>query len=128
MIKLRTLHRGKEAVTLKHKLLRVVFLSLVAVSTFFYACSKEKSDTPEPIKELIADLSAQNADCTCDPFINQYSWRGERVYVFSCKGPACNCITEFYDSRGQKFELPAGYSLDQFFRESSLVEHTWTCR
>lgn len=101
-----------------------VYSSLLLLSLVFYSCSKEKSGTPEAIKELMA----QNANCICDPYINQYLWRQQKVYVLAAKGPACDWQPAYYRENGEEFSMVAGYSLDDFLRESQLLKEVWACK
>lgn len=104
-----------------------VYLSLIVFSLFFCSCSKEKREklnAPEAIKELIL----KSTNCTCDPYINKYLWRGKTVYLWSCNGPACDCMTIYYNESGEKFNMDAGYTPDNFRQESRLVKNIWSCK
>jgi hypothetical protein len=118
----------KEVLALRQKLIHNAMFGFIVLSSFFYACSKGEIKGPEAVKELIVDLKSKNPDCTCDPYINQYLWRNENVYVLAYKGPACDWAPVFYDSKGQKFTLDAGYSFEEFLQESTLIKNTWVCR
>ncbi len=105
-----------------------VFFTLIIFCLFFYSCSKENIEAPKPIKELILDFKSKNPDCTCEPYINQYVWRNETVYVLAYKGPACDWFPTFYDLNGRKFTLSAGDSYDKFLQESTFSKNVWTCK
>lgn len=120
--------RGNETSPINYRPLRTTLLALLVFSSIFYSCSKEEVEAPDAIKQLIADIKAQSPNCACDPYLDQYSWRGEPVYVLAYKGPTCDWAPAFYDANGQTFTLPAGYSFDQFLQESTRVKNTWTCR
>jgi hypothetical protein len=105
----------------------ILFLTLIIFSLFFYSCSKEKIEAQKPIKELIVDLKSKNPNCTCEPYINQYVWRNENVFVLGYKGPTCDWFPTFYDTNGQKFTLDSGYSYDAFLQESTFIKNVWTC-
>lgn len=120
--------KGNKGLTANSTHVFIVFLTLVLFSLFLYSCSKEKIEAPKPIKELILDLKSKNPNCTCEPYINQYVWRNENVYVLAYKGPACDWFPTFYDSNGQKFSLDTGYSYDAFLQESTFIKNVWTCK
>jgi hypothetical protein len=85
---------------------------------------KKEPGIPASIKELIAN----NKDCTCDPYINQYTWRGRTVFVLAAKGPFCDTRTLYYDENGIEIKMPEGYFLEMFRSESTLVKNIWTCQ
>ena len=89
------------------------------------ACKKNKSTSVE--EELINKVKAENPDCTCDPFIKQYEWLGRIVYVQAYMGPACNTIPSFYNSSGEKTEVPARISFDEFIAQSTFIKDVWSC-
>lgn len=120
--------RDNETALGDYRPLRTVLLALLVFSSIFYSCSKEDVETPEAIKDLITDIKAKSPNCACDPYLDQYSWRGEPVYVLAYKGPTCDWAPAFYDANGQGFTLPAGYNFEQFLQESTRVKNTWTCR
>lgn len=120
--------RDNETSKMNYRFLYKTLLTLLVFSSLFYSCSKEEVDTSDAIKELVADLKAQSPNCACEPYLDQYTWKGEPVYVLAYKGPTCDWAPAFYDANGQTFTLPAGYSFDQFLQESTRVKNTWTCR
>src|SRR5437763_16984954 len=98
---------------------------LILFAFLLFSCKQEKLNVPEPIKAVIANNSK---NCTCDPFLDKYLWRNPTIYLSSCKGPACNCTTVYYDAIGKIFQMDSGYSPDQFRQEAQLVTHTWSCK
>jgi hypothetical protein len=93
---------------------------------FIFSCSKEnkeKVDVPEPLMEIITN----NNNCACEPFIDQYFWRGQTVYIFTCKGPTCLCAVSFFNEKGETLELEPGYTFSDFHQESKLIKNIWTC-
>jgi len=99
-------------------------LSFVISIVFFYSCSKDKIDAPDAIKALIAKYT----NCECEPFIDEYTWRREIVYLSACGGALCNCKTLYYDKDGTEFQMDSGYTPDNFRQEATLLKHTWTCK
>jgi len=101
-----------------------VYLRLILLSLFFYSCSKQKLDAPEAIKELIS----KNTSCTCEPYIDQYFWRGQTVYVLASKGPACDSRPVYYNENGEEFNMDLGYTFESFRQEGHFVKNIWTCK
>ena len=50
------------------------------------------------------------------------------VYLWSCAGPACDCMTIYYDEAGGKFDMETGYMPDEFLAEAQLVKNVWRCK
>jgi hypothetical protein len=98
-------------------------LILIIGSLFFYSCSKEKTDVPKGIAVLIS----KNADCTCDPYINQYLWRDKSVYALAFKGASCNWQPAYFDESGTEFSMVTGYSFDSFLQEAHFIKNIWIC-
>ena len=82
----------------------------------------------EKITALIQSLKQANPDCDCDPYVNEYVWNDKTVYVLAYKGPACDWIPTFYNSKGEEFALQAGDTYDIFIKESTFVKNVWTCK
>lgn len=101
---------------------------LIFLSPLFFSCSKESIDTPKQIEILISDLKSANPDCTCEPYLNQYLWKNETVYVLGYKGPTCDWFPIFYNSNGQPFTLEQGYTYERFLQESSFQRTVWRCK
>jgi hypothetical protein len=100
------------------------FLCLIILSVFFYSCAKEKQDLPRPLKDIIASTT----NCACEPYIDEYLWRNKTVYLMSCAGPSCNCITVYYDENGVEMNVDAGYSPADFRKDAKLVADVWRCK
>jgi hypothetical protein len=90
------------------------------------ACKKNKVNTVED--ELISKVKAENPNCTCDPFIKQYEWKGRIVYVQAYMGPACSTMPAFYNSSGERFELPSRITFNDFYAESTFIKDVWSCK
>jgi hypothetical protein len=90
------------------------------------ACKKSKSNNVED--ELINKVKTENPDCTCDPYIKKYEWKGRIVYVQAVAGPACSSIPFYYNSSGERFELPSRITFDEFFAEATFIKDVWSCK
>ena len=101
------------------------YFSLIVLSLYLHACSKEKIDAPAAIKELIAG----SHECTsCPSFVDKYLWRNQVVYIYTCNGPACDCMVFYYNEKGETLTMEQGYSFDDFRKEAQLTTHVWTCK
>lgn len=100
----------------------LVFVNVLGL--FFFSCSKENHDVPPSLKQIIAN----NSSCECNPFIDEYLYKNETVYLQSCGGPACDCTVTFYDSNGERMSTEPGYVPSGFIQESKLVKHVWSCK
>ncbi len=105
-----------------------LFSILIIVAFGFYSCSKENTTISEQVNTLIQSLQAENPNCSCDPYLSQCVWRNETVYVLGYRGPQCSWRPTFYDSNGQEFTLPVGYTYEQFDQESTFIKDVWTCK
>lgn len=90
------------------------------------ACRKSKSNTVED--ELINKVKTANPDCICDPYIKKYEWKGRTVYVQGVAGPACSSIPWYYNSSGERIELPGGTNFEEFFAEATFIKDVWSCK
>ena len=88
------------------------------------ACKKSSIEAPEPIQQIMA----QQTNCVCEPYIDQYTWRGKAVYVYSCNGPTCFCGAAYYDKEGNRITMPQDYSLNAFRQEAKFVRNVWRCK
>ena len=118
-------------------ILKVLF-GLGIFSMLASGCSKKlteaQSEVPQAVSDLIKEMEANNPDCECHPYINQYIWRNQNVYVSTFNnalnseyGYSCDGIPVFYYSDGEKFTLEAGYFYDNFINDSKLVRNIWAC-
>ena len=89
------------------------------------ACKKDKPTSVED--NLINKVKAENPNCICDPFIKQYEWLGRTVYVQAYMGAACSTMPAFYNSSGEKTEVPARISFDEFIAQSKFIKDVWSC-
>ncbi|HTE13427.1 MAG TPA: hypothetical protein VK645_20750 [Chitinophagaceae bacterium] len=108
-----------------------LFLGFIACAAICCSCSKNQvvvlEAVPDPITAVIQDLKTQNPTCICEPYMNQYIWKNENVYVLAEKGAYCNWAPVYYHSNGERFEVKTGYTYDKFLQESQLVKNVWTC-
>ena len=103
-------------------------LFLIFNCSLYSSCSKNNAEVyPDAINKLVSVLKSQNPDCTCDPFLNQYVWNNKTVYVSSCGGAACDCISILYDSAAHKINMDSA-SYQHFFRESVFIKNVWSCK
>ncbi|WP_207534845.1 hypothetical protein [Desertivirga arenae] len=101
------------------------FLLVLVISLITSACEKEKKETEVPvaIKKLI---ETYDDNCVCQPFISEYKWKNETVYLSSCGGPACDCTTTFYNAQGTEINMPTNNN--EFQSQSTFVKEVWTCK
>ena len=102
---------------------KIIYFFVIAI---FAACSKsapEKTVIPAALEKVIAD----NSNCTCEPYIDQYQWKGTTVYLLAYTGPTCSWIPTYFDKDGIVFTMPAGYSLNDFLQESTSRKPVWKC-
>ncbi|HRH50245.1 MAG TPA: hypothetical protein PLP23_15920 [Panacibacter sp.] len=63
----------------------IIVLALVCLLGF--GCSKKQVEMqttlPQTISDLTKDFEVNHADCNCHPFINQYTWRNQNIYVLA---------------------------------------------
>lgn len=69
----------------------------------------------------------ETQNCNCLPYVNEYLWKGEVVYVLAYAGPNCDWFPSFYNAGGSMFDLPDGYDYDRFIDNSQFVRRVWTC-
>lgn len=107
---------------------RLLLTALLALALF--ACSKKKDNNklPAPL-QAFADSTT---NCICSPFINEYRWKDQTVYVLSAYGDAsiaCDGIPVYYDKDGNKITSMTGtYDFTQFLQESKLIRTAWRCK
>jgi hypothetical protein len=109
-----------------HLAVSKAIIVIISVITFFPSC--EKAETAGSAEEvLIQEVAADNPNCICDPYINQYKWNNKIVYVLASKGPACNSIPTYYDANGKRFEMTQEITFDLFLQQSTLIKNVWSC-
>ena len=106
------------------KLLMKKPLLIVALFFSVLSCSK-KADTPLP--ENLQEKIRQTDDCTCQPYLNLYQWKGQLVYLWASAGPACNSVPSYFDKDGNPLMMIAIYTMEQFLAESKLIKTIWRC-
>ncbi|MEJ7778041.1 MAG: hypothetical protein WKF68_00510 [Daejeonella sp.] len=100
------------------------YLTLILLSLFSFSCAKGKLEVPETIKKL----TDKNADCTCEPYINQYTWESKTIYVLAYKEPSCDWKPTYYNEKGEEIKMGSGYHYDKFLEDSRLIKNIWTCK
>ena len=88
----------------------------------------KKSNDISPLPPSLQTMISETEDCSCQPYLSLYEWKGRRVYLKGFTGPACNWVPAYYDEHGQPLMMIATYTLDQFLAESKLVKLIWECR
>lgn len=101
-------------------------LFLTVFGSVIFSCSKENKTKQLPLS--IQQLIDSNKSCDCLPYINEYEWQNKMVYVSSCKGPACNCSTSYYDETGKQIKFDPTYNFDNFLAEAKYIKNVWSCQ
>lgn len=104
------------------------YLPLFVFIFFFLSCKKESNENSPSLNNLISEIAKENPDCTCEPYIDQYEWKGQIVYVLGYKGPACDWFPTYYNENGVEFTMAAEYSLDDFRADSEFRKNVWNCK
>ena len=116
-----------------------LFAGLIVCCFLIIGCSKNQTavqaEAPEAIQELIKNYQMNDSGCHCHPYIRQYMWRNENVYMSGNNdaldiGFICDWIPIFYKSDGSKFELDGGYTYEKyqdFLKTSQFVRTVWAC-
>lgn len=87
-------------------------------------CEKETDELPLYLRAEVAKIT----DCGCLPYIDKYTFKGEIFFVKGFKGPGCSWFPLYYDKDGLKIEMEAGYTLDKFIQEATLIKLVWECK
>lgn len=107
-----------------HSMRNKLFFTITFLALLFSSCKKNglnNAEVPEKIRQL------ETKNCTCDPYINQYTWRGQTVYMQGFSGPACNWYPLYYNQDGDKITMTTGYTLNDFEKEASFIREVWKC-
>ena len=104
----------------------ILLLALFVLS--FTACKKDAVVDDSGAEAVIVEVKAKNTDCTCDPYISQFIWKGQTIYVLAYAGPACSWTPGYFDASGQPITQPPWESNEAFARESKFIRLIWTCR
>lgn len=106
-------------------------MMVMGMVILFAACSKPddevSADKEIKVRELVSRLAAENPNCSCAPFLDEYTWRGQTIYALAFSGPGCNWIPSYYNVEGVKIEMAAGYQWSDFREEATRVRNRWTC-
>lgn len=97
---------------------------LLIMFTILGCHKKFDSPLPHNLQEIISN----NNNCTCQPYLNLYEWKGMQAYLYAFRGPACNFIPAYYDAEGKPLMMTATYTFDQFLAESRLLKKIWECK
>ena len=88
----------------------------VLLSFLFLNCSKQNVSLPAALQKI-----TEEQNCECKPFIDEYTLDGNIIYLYICRGVACDCFSTYYDSSGNEFTLRAGQS-------PVYHKHVWSCK
>lgn len=91
-------------------------VAFVLLFVFITGCSKNANNLPASLQEL-----TKQTNCTCNPFLDEYAMNGATIYMYSCGGPACDCVTNYYNAKGETFQLATGQPI-------AFVRHIWSCK
>ena len=100
-------------------------ITLIIVSSIFLSCAKSKKDYVLP--EKLQPLTYVSTGCVCQPYVKEYMWRFQVIYLYGSAGPTCQFAPLYYDIIGNPVTMPQGYSLDQFLAEATFVHLMWSC-
>ena len=112
--------------------LRTSYLFFLVLSISLFSCIKEANCFPETtnseaVQLLIEELKAANPNCTCEPYLYQYTWKKQTIYVLAYAGPLCNTIPSYYNAKGEPLGN-IGFSYDEFLRQSQFIRNVWACK
>lgn len=103
---------------------RKLFVLLCLLSLTAPSCTKDElSQLPPPLQSVVASFEG---DCNCQPYINLYHWKGQKIYVLMYAGPACNWTPSYYVETGHPLD-PRPPDPQQFFAEARLIKQVWSC-
>ncbi len=111
------------------RMLRIIPILMLPV--LFAACEKDtqnltKENAQQVLKPVIDEAKANG--CTCDPVVNQYTYKGTTMYALIYTGPACNSIVTYYDENGRQLQTFAAISFDSFVAEADFIGQVWKCK
>ena len=95
----------------------IIALFILLICGFFVNCSKDKSlNLPPSLQKL-----TEQTECSCNPYIEDYTLNENTIYIYSCGGPACDCFATYYDANGEEFQ-------PQSSDQADFVKHVWSCK
>lgn len=100
---------------------------VIVLITGFIACSKNTKEEQQQVPPSIQKIITDNSRCMCLPYIKEFSWRGEVVYLLGFRGPACSWFPSYYDASGATITMAAGYTLNDFLSETQFIKTVWQC-
>lgn len=111
------------------RILKMIPMLLLPV--LFAACEKDtekltKDNAQEVLKPVIDEVKANG--CTCDPVINQYTYKGATIYALIYTGPTCNSVVGYYDENGRQLQTFIAISFDSFVADAEFVGQVWKCK
>lgn len=96
---------------------------MLFIISMLSSCEKDSEKLPPALEQEIGKIN----DCKCLPYFAKYSWRGEIIYLRSTLGPSCFSFPRYYNKDGVKIEMEAGYTIDKFRNEATLIGIVWEC-
>lgn len=70
----------------------------------------------------------QTDNCSCQPYLKLYRWKGMDIYLKGFTGAACNWVPSYFDKTGNPYTMPSGYTVDRFVSDSKLLKDIWHCQ
>jgi len=101
-----------------------VFFILLFSSVVLISCKKDYENIPPALRYI----TSEHPGCICEPYLNEYLWRNQTVFVLLEAGIACDTRPIFYNENGEEFNMEQGYTFEMFQQESVLVKRIWTCK
>ena len=103
-----------------------IYVAILVFTSLFISCDKLSLDAPDAIEDLINRLE-KTCDAACPSYVHEYRWKNDIIYVQSCGGPACTCLSILYDAAGVRIRPPQGTTENDILKESVLLRRLWYC-
>src|SRR5688572_3855259 len=103
-----------------------ICMLVFSVALLTVNCKKDKADdavNPAGLQAMIPG----SCSSTCSPYVDEYQWRGQAIYLSSCVGVTCKCAIALYLASGETLKLEAGYNAFDFLNEAVFVRHVYKC-
>ncbi len=113
------------------------FLIVLMIFILFTGCAKNQTEVdmaiPEPINQIVNQLTINNPDCNCHPYIDHYIWKNQNIYVVAINdslniGYVCDWIPLVYDSNGKNIPLKPGYTYVNLVHNARFIKNVWACK
>lgn len=107
------------------------FITLVVLSycfsTVLFSCTKDQPLLTEEEKTLTERIAKDYPNCSCDPFVDEYRFNNQTVYVIAFASPLCNWLPAYYDDKGQPITALQSKNYNEFIQEAQRIRNVWTC-